>query len=123
MKLCVTSTGPSLESMMDPRFGRCIYFIIVEPDSMQFEAVENDASGAAGGAGVQSAKAVADSGAGVVITGNVGPKAYQALSAAGIAIVTGAEGVSVKEAVQNYLSGKYRPVAGATVQAHSGLGG
>jgi predicted Fe-Mo cluster-binding NifX family protein len=74
MKLCITSTGRSLDSDVDPRFGRCAYFIILDSDSMEFEVFENDSSGASGGAGVQSGKFVADKGAKIVLTGNVGPR-------------------------------------------------
>jgi predicted Fe-Mo cluster-binding NifX family protein len=88
---------------------------------MHFEVRENGASGASGGAGVQSAKFVADGGATTVLSGNVGPKAYDTLTAAGVEIITGASGVSVREAVSNFLDGKYRPVTGATVAEHSGL--
>jgi predicted Fe-Mo cluster-binding NifX family protein len=90
---------------------------------MEFESFENDSSGASGGAGVQSAKFVADNGAKAVITGNVGPKAYNALNAAGIEIITIEAGILVKEAVLNYQAGKYRPVTGATATEHSGIRG
>jgi predicted Fe-Mo cluster-binding NifX family protein len=121
MKICVTSTGPTLESAVDARFGRCRYFIFIDPSTMQFESFDNGSAGASGGAGVQSAKFVADKGAKSVITGNVGPKAYDTLSAAGLEIITVAAGISVKEAVLNYQSGNYRPVTGATAAEHSGL--
>ncbi|MCU0849472.1 MAG: NifB/NifX family molybdenum-iron cluster-binding protein [Spirochaetes bacterium] len=123
MKLCISATGPNLDSGVDSRFGRCRYFIFINPSSMEFESFENDSSGASGGAGVQSAKFVADNGAKAVITGNVGPKAYNALNAAGIEIITIEAGILVKEAVLNYQAGKYRPVTGATATEHSGIRG
>ncbi|HPA72161.1 MAG TPA: NifB/NifX family molybdenum-iron cluster-binding protein [Spirochaetota bacterium] len=110
-----------METEVDPRFGRCRYFIFVDTDTMSFDARENGAYGASGGAGVQSGKFVADGGSQAVLTGNVGPKAYGTLTAAGVEIITGASGVTVKQAVENYLAGKYRPVTGATVAEHSGL--
>ncbi len=121
MELCITSTGPSLESEVDPRFGRCRFFILVNPLTMEFEACENNAAGASGGAGVQSAKYVADRGVKTVLTGNVGPKAFDTLNAAGLDIVTGAVGVTVREAVNNFLEGSYNPVSSATVAEHSGM--
>lgn len=41
MKICITSEGKTLDSKVDPRFGRCQYFIIVDSETLVFEAVEN----------------------------------------------------------------------------------
>jgi predicted Fe-Mo cluster-binding NifX family protein len=104
MKICVSATSNSLDAPVDPRFGRCPYFIIVDTETMQFEAVPNMASGAMGGAGIQAAQIIASKGAKVVITGNVGPNAFQALSAAGVSVITGAYG-TVREVVEKYKRG------------------
>ena len=58
-KICVTSSGPTLESVDDPRFGRCAYFIIADPETLDFEDISNDAAMASGGAGVRAAQTVA----------------------------------------------------------------
>jgi predicted Fe-Mo cluster-binding NifX family protein len=100
MRICVSASANSLDASVDPRFGRCPYFIIVDSETLQFEAVPNPASGAVGGAGIQAAQIIASKGAKVVITGNVGPNAFQALSAAGIKIITGAYG-TVRELLKN----------------------
>ncbi len=84
MNICITSAGASLDSEMDPRFGRCQYFLFVDPQSLELEAVGNPNIGASGGAGIQSAQLVAQKGAEVVITGQVGPNAYTTLQAAGL---------------------------------------
>lgn len=123
MKLCITATGPSLDSKVDQRFGRCAYFIVIDSDTMEFKSFENGSSGASGGAGVQSGKFVADRGAKIVLTGNVGPKAFSTLSSAGIEIITGVKEITVKKAVEDYLSGNYRPVNGPTAKEHSGMRG
>jgi len=99
MKICVSSTADSLDAPVDPRFGRCPYFIIVDSDTMQFEVIPNAASGAMGGAGIQATQIIVSKGVKVVITGNVGPNAFQALSAAGIKIITGAYG-TVREVIE-----------------------
>ena len=83
MKICVTATANSLDAQIDPRFGRCSYFVIVDSETMQFEAVPNMAAAASGGAGIQAAQTIAKEGVKLLITGNVGPKAFQALAAAG----------------------------------------
>lgn len=104
MKICVSAAANSLDAPVDPRFGRCAYFLIVDSETMQFEAVPNMASGVVGGAGIQAAQTIANKGAEVLITRNVGPNAFQVLSAAGIKIVTGAYG-TVREVVEKYKKG------------------
>ena len=79
MKLCITSSGQNLDDTIDPRFGRCQYFIMVDSESMRFEAIQNPAISAGGGAGIQAAQLVANQGAEVVLTGNVGPNAFNTL--------------------------------------------
>lgn len=123
MKICVSAQASGLDAQVDPRFGRCQYFTIVDTDTMACESLDNAAIGAAGGAGIQAAQAVANRGASVVLTGNVGPNAYATLQAAGITIVTGATG-TVREAVEAYKSGALsRPASGPTVGAKTGMGG
>ncbi len=105
MKVCVTAVSQGLDAEIDPRFGRAQFFVFVETETMDVESVKNPNVDATGGAGIRSAQLVADKGAKVVITGHVGPNAMQALEAAGIRIVTGVGGITVKEAVQRFLDG------------------
>ena len=121
MKICVTATSNSLDAPIDPRFGRCPYFVIVDSETMQFEAIPNMASGATGGAGIQAAQTIANKGAEVLITGNVGPNAFQALSAAGVKIVTGASG-TVREAIEKYKRAELSETGAPTVKGHFGMG-
>lgn len=118
----MTSTGKELDSHVEPRFGRCPYFIIVDLESMQFEAIRNPASDSVGGAGIQAAQIIASKGAKVLITGNVGPNAFQALSAAGIQVITGAYG-TVKEVVEKYKRGELRAADTPTTSGHFWTGG
>ena len=104
MKFCVTAISGSLDAQIDPRFGRCPYFMIVDAETMKFDAVPNISAGAMSGAGIQAAQTVASKGVAVLITGNVGPNAFQALSAAGIKVVTGAFG-TVIEVIEKYRRG------------------
>lgn len=121
MKIAVTSTGPALDSAVDPRFGRCAYFLIIDSDTLAFETIENSSRALGGGAGVQSAQLVAGKGASVVLTGNCGPNAFQAFGAAGIQVITGVGG-NVREAVELFRSGKLSASSTPNVQAHSGIG-
>jgi predicted Fe-Mo cluster-binding NifX family protein len=121
MKICVTASGNTLDVPIDPRFGRAAYLTIVDSENMAFETISNAASGAMGGAGIQAAQTLAKKSVSVLITGNVGPNAFQALSAANIKIVTGASG-TVREVVEKYKRGELREVGAPTVSGHFGLG-
>jgi len=110
-----------LDAPVDPRFGRCSYFVIVDSETMKFEAIPNMAASAMGGAGIQAAQTIASRGVKVLITGNVGPNAFQALSAAGIRIVTGAFG-TVREVIEKYKRGELRETNMPTVRGHFGMG-
>jgi len=121
MKICVSASSDSLDAKVDSRFGRCPYFVIVDSETMEFSVIINDSTNAAHGAGIQAAQTVANMGAKVVITGNVGPNAFNVLSATGIKIVTGASG-SVREAVEKYKSGQLKETGNPTVGGHFGMG-
>ena len=123
MKICITSIGPNLEDMIDPRFGRCRFFIILNTESMQFEAFDNSAINASGGAGIQSAQFVADKGIEAVLTGNVGPNAFKTLNAAGLKIFVGIPSISIKQAVEEFKSGKFKEIENPSVKSKFGMGG
>jgi len=120
MKICVTSQGEGLGSLVDPRFGRCAFFVIVDTDTMQSEAISNENAQTAGGAGIRSGQLMADKGIKIVLTGNVGPNAFQTLNAAGIQIITGASG-TVKDAVELFKKGDMNPTQNPTSDPKSGL--
>jgi len=122
MKVCITSEGPDMDSPVDPRFGRCRYFIIVDTDSLEFEAVENSGVRQMGGAGVESARLAAEKGAKAVLTGNCGPNAFQTLNTVGIEVYIGVNG-TVREAVENFKNGKYSAHQNANVGPHFGMTG
>lgn len=105
MKVCVSSTGTDLESQIDQRFGRCAYFLIIDTETMECQAIENSNVAAAGGAGINAAKNAIDAGALAVITGNCGPNAVRTLMAENIKLYTGQSG-SVRQAIENLSSGK-----------------
>ena len=122
MKIAITASGDNLDSQLDPRFGRCQNFIIIESDTMEFEAMPNESAMASGGAGIQTAQNIVNTGINTLITGNVGPNAYEILSAAGIETMTGASG-TIRQALEQYNSGSLQSAQGATVGSHAGMGG
>lgn len=107
MKIVVSSQGEGFESPVDPRFGRCQYFAFVDLDTLALEVIGNTNSEQNSGVGIRSAQFVADQGVKAVLTGNVGPKAQQVLSTAGVEIVTGVSG-SVREVAEAYKAGRLR---------------
>lgn len=118
MKIVVTSQGPDLTSQVDPRFGRAKNFIVVDTDTEEFTVHDNTQNlNAAQGAGIQAGRTVSDLGVEAVVTGNVGPKAFSALQAAGIKIYLGASG-TVKEAVEKFKAGELQDVGKANVEGH-----
>ncbi len=119
-KLCITAQGTTLDASVDPRFGRCQYFIIYDLATGTFDAVENGSLQAQGGAGIQAGQTVIAKGSTVVLTGNVGPNAHQVLSAAGVRIFIGVSG-KVSEAIENYKHGKYKETAGPSVGSKFGM--
>jgi predicted Fe-Mo cluster-binding NifX family protein len=120
VKIAITSQGDNLEASIDPRFGRCAYLIIFDPESEKFEAVLNPATDAMGGAGPQAAQTIADKGVGALITGNVGPNAFQTLKAANIKAYQVDSG-TVKEALEEYKNGKLKELFNSSVSGHFGL--
>lgn len=122
MKICITSQGNTLESQVDPRFGRCAYFIIADPDTMDFEAIDNASAGSAGGAGIQSGQLISEKGVKVILTGNVGPNAFQTLNTAKIDIITGISGL-VKDVINKYKNGELKSIGKSTVGSHFGMKG
>ena len=121
MKIAISSSGKDLDSQIDPRFGRCQYFIFVDPETMEFEASENEGLMASGGAGVQAAQLIVQKGAGSLITGNLGPNAASALSASGIKVHL-VSGGTVREVTEAFKAGKLQEASGATVPPHFGMG-
>jgi predicted DNA-binding protein (UPF0251 family)/predicted Fe-Mo cluster-binding NifX family protein len=116
-KIAVSSEGPDLDSEVDPRFGRAAGFVIIDPDTMEFEYVDNGFSQAmAQGAGIQAAELMTRHGVGVVLTGYVGPKAFQALAAVGIRIGQNLENTTVRQAIDKFKQGQV-PVAEAPNRA------
>jgi predicted Fe-Mo cluster-binding NifX family protein len=122
MRIAISATGPTLDDEVDPRFGRCQHFIVADPETMEFEAIDNSSAMAAGGAGIATAQMIAEKGAGAVLTGNCGPNAYQVLSSSGIQIITGVSG-KIKDVIEDYRSGKFPASAQANVPDHFGMGG
>ena len=121
MKIAVSSHGKDLNAKIDPHFGRCAYFLIIDPDDMGFEVFNNEGGAIGGGAGIQTAQLVASKGVNALITGNCGPNAARTLSAAGIELFVGQSG-TIRDIVNRFKKGSLKPTDGATVGNHFGRG-
>ena len=121
MKIAISSIGKSLESEIDPRFGRCRYFLIVDTETEEFEVLPNENVEMMGGAGIKAAQLVADLELSTVLTGHIGPNAFEVLNTAGIQIMTGVTG-TIADAIGAYKQGQLERTEAHTVESHSGMG-
>ncbi len=118
MRIAITSEGKELNANLDPRFGRSAYFIIVDPETMAFEVVENSQNlNLPQGAGIQAGKIIADNKVDVLITGHCGPKAFKVLQGAGVKLMTGAGG-TVADAIAQFSGGQLETSTEADVEGH-----
>ncbi|MCK4871125.1 MAG: NifB/NifX family molybdenum-iron cluster-binding protein [Phycisphaerales bacterium] len=118
MKVAVTSQGSDLASMVDPRFGRAKYFVVVDTETGEFASHDNSQNfNAAQGAGTQAGQTIVGLGAEALISGNIGPRAFTTLAAGNISVYTGATG-SVKDAIEQYKLGQLTCADQANVEGH-----
>jgi predicted Fe-Mo cluster-binding NifX family protein len=122
MKIVISSQGEVLEAATSPVFGRCPTFVFVDTETMESQALPNPAMSQGGGAGIQAAQFVVERGAQAVLTGNLGPNAFDVLEAAGVPGYLVPEG-TVRQAVEAFKANRLQPMGGANVAAHAGMGG
>ena len=119
MKIAISATNSTMEAQVDSRFGRCSHYAFVDTESERAEIQENPAVTSGSGAGIQAAQFVVEQGADAVISGHVGPNAYQVLDAAGVAVYQAA-GLSIQEAVDALEAETLSKLKAATGPAHMG---
>lgn len=118
MKVAVTSQGPDLTSQVDPRFGRAKCFVVVDTDTGQFAAHDNQKNmDAVQGAGIQAGRTVIKLGAGALVTGHIGPKAFDTLQAAGVKVYSGVSG-TVEDAIGVFKRDGLETVDKPDVEGH-----
>jgi predicted Fe-Mo cluster-binding NifX family protein len=122
MRVVVTANGTDLDSQASPVFGRCPTYIFIDTETMVFEAMENPAISAPGGAGIQAAQFVVEHGAQAVVTGNTGPNAFSVLQSSNVPVYLFAGG-TVREALEAYKAGQLSVTGGASAPAHAGMPG
>ena len=122
MKIAISSTGKTLESAVNARFGRCQHFLIVEIENKKvknIKVVENTAKAQMGGAGITAGEIVANEKVDAVITTNLGPRAFSVFGQLGIRVYSG-QG-KIKDVVQYLIKGKLKELTNATGPQHVGL--
>ena len=122
MKIIITAVSPSIDSNVDPRFGRGANFIVVDPDTLSWQAHANPGVGAPGGAGTRAAQFAANQHASAIISGDFGPNAFEALQAAGIDMYLFGTSSTVKEAIERFKAGELVRVGAPTGSGHHGRG-
>ena len=118
MKIAVTSQGDTLESQLDPRFGRAAYIIIVDTQTLEFEALDNSTNkNSFKGAGIQAAAMISDKEAEVLLTGFCGPNAFETLEAAGVKVANDQTG-KITDVIEKFNQGNIAFTDGANKDGH-----
>lgn len=120
MKIVITSYGQSMNDLLDPRFGRCSYFLLYDSETKTMKAVENKGQFSGGGAGIAAAQQIIDEGAQVVITGNMGPNAFDLMESSEIKVYRG-NPVACQECVKMFLNGELEMID-TSGPSHMGMG-
>jgi predicted Fe-Mo cluster-binding NifX family protein len=120
MKIAISlEENNGLDSTASTIFGRCPFFMTIDPTSMAFDIIENPARQATGGAGIQAAQWVLDQGATTVISGNLGPKAFDVLSAGSVSAYRH-DGGSAEDVLKAFKEDTLECLLAPNANAHSG---
>lgn len=122
MKILVTAASPSIDAQVDSRFGRGAYLVIIDTDSLEWEAHPNPGVNASGGAGTQAAQFAARQHVSAIISGDFGPNAYNALQAVDIAMYLLGDSTTVSQAVEHFKAGQLERVGAPTGPGHHSRG-
>ena len=114
MKIILTTSSASLDSEVDPRFGRGAYLLVVNTETLEWQAHPNPGASAPGGAGIQAAQFVADQKVGAVLSGDFGPHAFNALQAAGVPMYVYNEVRTAREAIEHFKAGQLQQLDAPT---------
>ena len=106
MKIFITASGEDLDSLVDPKFGRCDYIIIYDTETKGFEAMENPYKTGQSSVGISVARMAINNGCPVAISVNYGPNAFRVLSEGNVKTYKAKDGIKVSEAIDAYLNGK-----------------
>lgn len=120
MKIAISATGRNMDSILDMRFGRCEYFQIHDSESGEFVVVENKGLTCSGGAGIASAQQLIDENVNVIVTGNLGPNAFEIIEKAEIKAYR-CGNICIKSVLEKLENNELKEIAVAS-PAHNGMG-
>jgi len=120
MKICISACGRDLDSEVDPQFGRCNYFVVIDSEIGSVTSIKNPGSEAPSGAGIRAAEAIAGAGIDILLTGSVGPNSFSILSEAGVKTHYGIRG-KVAFALHEYQTGKLAALERPNASVHGGM--
>ena len=108
MKVAIAANDSRREGLIDPQFGRCPFFALVDLETDQLEFIKNEATQAFRGAGISAAQLVVDKGAGAIVSGNLGPKAAQVLTQAGVKLFLGVTDLTIEQVIEKLKKGELK---------------
>jgi predicted Fe-Mo cluster-binding NifX family protein len=108
MKIAITAQGSELNSQIDPRFGRCKYFLIFDENGNLLKIIKNESIKVMRGAGVTAAQIISDENVDLVITGNMGPNADMVMKSANIKVISGIFDKTIKDVLEMYKNENLR---------------
>lgn len=116
MKIAITSHSGDSRAAFDSRFGRADYFMLYDQENDTWDCQPNTQNlEAAHGAGIQAGQALIKTGAQVLITGHVGPKAFKVLNTGKVNMyMVSDSGGTVEDALAAYQAGKLTAIMAPT---------
>jgi predicted Fe-Mo cluster-binding NifX family protein len=120
MKIAISATGKTMDSLLDLRFGRCKYFLIYDTESKKVNAIENKGMSSAGGAGIAAAQQLIDENIDVIITGDLGPNAFELINKTAIKVYKGKD-ISIESVLEEYNKNQFSEL-NESGPAHHGMG-
>jgi predicted Fe-Mo cluster-binding NifX family protein len=120
MKILMSTSASGIDAPLDPRFGRCGYFLVVDLQTRTSESLPNPALTSSGGAGIQAAQLATQRQVSAVISGDFGPNAYEALAAAGIDMYKYGNCSTVQEVIERFSAGQLEKISGPGRAGHHG---
>ncbi len=110
MKIGFTAAGSDLDSLVDERYARAPYLMVVDSETMEYKAVVNQNAEKTSGAGTGASQDLIKEGADVIITINVGPKAWDVLKEFEVKVYRAKKGMTIREAIEAFKRGELEEV-------------
>lgn len=119
MKIVISAAGKTTESLLDMRFGRCEYFQIHDTEGGEVKILENKGQNASGGAGIVASNQLIEEKVDVVITGNLGPNAFELMEKSEIKAYK-CENIAISSVLEKYNKGELEEIKMSGPAHHGG---